>query len=245
MAKTLKKLSRDLRLGLYRLKHGPKFDYHSIKVTIPDHIPFAFKKQVMRGRYEEAERRLVDAYLDPNLPVIELGGSLGVLSAYIARHLSPQTPYWVVEANPDLIEICAQNANTQSRTLPVQVHNYAIAYGATSVSFAKSQNVHISRLASDTAPGNVDIAARTLQQMVSAMGATDSYSLIMDIEGAEYDVFENDRGAFQSCQLCVVEIHPHIFEQQGRTTARLMELIDATGMVVADRSENTLALIRR
>ncbi|KQZ87140.1 hypothetical protein ASD64_06760 [Mesorhizobium sp. Root157] len=245
MAKTLKKLSRDFRLGLYRLRHGPKFDYHSIKVTIPDHIPFTFKRQVMQGKYEEAERRLVDAHLDPHLPVIEMGGSLGILSAYIARKLAPQTPYWVIEANPDIIDICTENVATQPRSVPVQVHNYAIAYGAESVSFAKSENVHISRLGSDILPGNVNIAARTLQQIVSAMGVTEGFSLIMDIEGAEFDVFENDGEAFASCRLAVVEIHPHIFEQQGRSVARFMELVEKAGMKTLEQHENTLALVRR
>jgi FkbM family methyltransferase len=245
MARTLKQLSRDFRLGLYRLRHGPKFDYHSIKVSIPDHIPFSFKRQVMQGRYEEAERRLVDAHLDPRLPVLELGGSLGILSAYVARMLDPRTPYWVIEANPDIVDICAENANVRPRPVPVQVHNHAIAYGAETVSFARSANVHISRLASAIQPGNIEVPARTLSQVVAAMGAVAGYTLIMDIEGAEYDVFEKDPEAFASCRLVVVEIHPHIFEQQGRTVAGFLELVDKAGLKVLERTENTLALVRR
>lgn len=242
--KTPKQLSRDFRLGLYRLRHGPKFRYHSISVSIPDHIPFTFKRQVMQGKYEEAERRLVDAYLDPNLPVVEAGGSLGILSAYVASRLAPATPYWVIEANPDIIDICAENAASQPRAVPVQVHNLAIAYGAETVSFAKSENVHISRLGSQALPGNIEVAARTLRQIISDMGVDQGYSLIMDIEGAEFDVFEKDAAAFQSCRLAIVEIHPRIFEQQGRSLARFMDLVAKAGMKVLDQSDNTLALVR-
>jgi FkbM family methyltransferase len=244
MARKLKQLSRNLRLGLYKLRHGKKFDYHSIKVIIPDHIPFTFKRQVMRGNYEEAERSLVDAYLDPSLPVIELGGSLGILSAYIATKLAPSTPYWVVEANPDVVGICTENARSRPRSVPVQIHNYAIAYGAETVSFAKSENVHISRLGSADLPGNIEIAARTLQQIVSAMKADGGFSLVMDIEGGEFDVFENDAAAFKACHLAIVETHPHIFEQQGRSSAGFLELVAQAGMKVLDRRENTLALVR-
>lgn len=244
MTKMLKQLSRDLRLSLYRLRHGEKFDYHSIKVAIPDHIPFTFKRQVMQGKYEEAERRLVDLYLDPRLPVIEAGGSLGILSAYIASKLAPETPYWVIEANPDIVDICAENVKSQPRTVPVQVQNYAVAYGAETISFVKSENVHISRLGSSALPGNIEVAARTLGQIVSRMGAEQGYSLVMDIEGAEFDVFEKDAAALASCRLAIVEIHPHIFEQQGRNLPNFMELVSNSGMKVADRRENTLALIR-
>ncbi|MBN9249863.1 MAG: FkbM family methyltransferase [Mesorhizobium sp.] len=244
MANTLKQLSRDFRLGLYKLKQGEKFDYHSIKVAIPDHIPFTFKRQVMQGKYEEAERRLVDAYLDAHLPVIEAGGSLGILSAYISSKLAPETPYWVIEANPDIVDICAENVKSRPRNIPVQVHNYAIAYGAETISFAKSENVHISRLSSSALPGNIEVAARTLGQIVSAMGVEQGYSLVMDIEGAEFDVFERDAAALASCRLAIVEIHPHIFEQQGRNLSRFIELVNGTGMKVANRHENTLALTR-
>src|SRR3954464_14359033 len=56
------------------------------------------------GFYEGSERRAALRFLRPGLPVIELGASLGFLTALIARRIAPVAQV-AVEANPALTSL--------------------------------------------------------------------------------------------------------------------------------------------
>lgn len=227
----IKRFTRSLRLRLYHRLHGAGFRYHGIPISIPDEIPFGIKKQLMRGRYEEPERRLVERFLDPALPVIELGGSLGVLSAFIASKLSAATPYLIVEANPRVLDSCRINARTgRGVGATVEVLHAALAYGGDSVEFPIDDNVHVNRVGG-TKGGTVSVPANTLagfRKLVATEGQP--FTLVMDIEGAEFDVFLNEPETFATCALAVVETHPHLFAERGKTVADFLELVRKAGM---------------
>jgi len=228
----LKRLTRVLRLKLYHSLHGAGFRYHGIPITVPDEIPFGIKKQLMRGRYEEPERRLVERFLDPAVATIELGGSLGVLSAFIGSRLKPETPYLIVEANPRVLDTCRTNARTGRGTGQVEVLHGALAYGGDTVEFPIDDNVHVNRVGS-TKGGTVSVPASTLAGFVEQLaGHGQPYALVMDIEGAEFDVFLNEPEAFAACSLAIVETHPHLFAERGKTVADFLELVRKAGMRV-------------
>ncbi len=245
--KPVKAISRALRLSLYHWLNGPGFRYHGIPISIPDEIPFAIKKQLMRGGYEEPERRLVDRFLDPAMPVIELGGSLGVLSAFISSKLLPQTPYVIVEANPKLVETCRQNAERGrgSHRRPIVVH-CAIAYGVPEVSFPVTDNVHGNRVGGG-APDlhDVSVTARTLADIYETIAPqSGDFSLVMDIEGSEFDVFLNDPDVLANCKLAIVETHPQVFLQRGKTLADFLDLARAAKMEILAQDRDTFAFGR-
>ena len=59
-------------------------------VAIPvRHMPFSFgiKLSLKNSDYELPERKLCDLFINKNMNVIELGGSLGILSTIIANKL--------------------------------------------------------------------------------------------------------------------------------------------------------------
>lgn len=242
MPNLFKKIAKRWLVWQYHRENGPALRYHGIEVKIPRSVPFAYNALVARGGYEEAERSLFAKYFDPAVPVIELGGSLGILSAYIAQQISPETPYWVIEANPKLIEVCKQNANSRPRPVPVRVLHCAVAYGTDSVSFRAKRNIHVSRLATGNLAGNITVPARKLSDLVDEMGANDGYTLVMDIEGAEYDVFENDAATLAKCRLAIVETHPRFFKDVGRSMDDFMAMVEGAGLRVLEQNENTIAL---
>lgn len=237
----MKSLTRSLRLALYHWKNGQGFVFTGHKVEIPDHIPFGIKKQLMRGTYENAERILVERYLDPSIHLIELGGSLGVLSSLLAKKLAANVRYDIVEANTAIVDVCRRNAQSAKPQCDVHVHNKAIAYGATEVSFHASENVHVSRLGNSGQNGNITVQAVQLSQLLAISGSPSHYTLVMDIEGAEYDVFLNDPAAFETCDLAIIEIHPDAFASNGHNEADFMALVAKAGMKPLDKVENTYA----
>lgn len=229
----LKDVSRRLRLALYHWRHGPGFAYHGIPISIPDEIPFSIKRQLMQGRYEEPERRLVERFINPTLPLIEVGGSLGVLSAFIGRKLHPRTPYLVVEANTRIIETCRANARTgRGPDGRVTVMNCALAYGASEVSFPVDDNIHANRL-NGTAQETITVPAHTLAALRQMLDpGPDPFTLVMDIEGYEFDVFETDGETLRECKLAIVETHPGLFAERGRSLDGFLALVRDLGFEI-------------
>ena len=244
----LKDLSRRLRLALYHWRHGPGFTYHGIPIAIPDEIPFSIKRQLMERRYEEPERRLVERFLDPALPLVEVGGSLGVLSAYIGRRLLPEAPYLVVEANSRIVETCRANARTgRGPDGRLTVMNCALAYGASEVSFPVSDNIHGNRLGSVSGarPQMITVPAHTLADLRRLLDQRPGpFSLVMDIEGYEYDVFGNDGATLKDCALAIVETHPPLFAERGKTLEDFLDLVRGNGFEILARDGASFAFGR-
>src|SRR2546426_6211274 len=55
------------------------------------------KSRFMFGQYERPEREAIRRFLDPTLPVVEFGGSIGVLSCLTNRRLSDPQRHVVIE----------------------------------------------------------------------------------------------------------------------------------------------------
>lgn len=241
-----KRWSRKVRQDFYLWRHGT-FSYHGIPVHVPEHMPFGVKKGLMRGTYEEPERALIERFLRRDLPVIELGGSLGIVSAFVNYRLDPGVPYVIVEANPDLIETCRTNATLGRGADHTHVIHAACAYGAPTISFSVGEHIHSSRL---TMPGEthqgrtIEVNAIALSELVSRYAQGGRYSLIMDIESAEWDVFEHDAAAFSQCDHAIIEVHPDIFAHQGRSLERFMEMTRAAGLSVVAQIQQTYAFAR-
>lgn len=239
----VKRFTRALRLGLYHMRKGPDFYYHGCRIELPEHVAFTFKRQLMQGVYEEAERVLIEKYLDPRLPVIELGGSLGVVSAYVGSLLGKDIPYRIVEANPAVLAILEKNANSTRSGRPSEIVHRAVAYGQETIAFEVSDNVHVSRLAAAEGQRTITVQTTTLGNEVEALGSGQAYTLIMDIEGAEWDVLEKDAAALSTCALAIIEFHPAMFAQSGRTVDSFMAMVAASGLEVVARTDNTIACL--
>jgi FkbM family methyltransferase len=199
---------------------------------------------VLTGRYEEPERTLVESFLKLDLPVVELGGSLGVLSSFIASRLPESVPYVVVEANPDIIEICRRNATANGSRTNVRVRNKALAYDGEAVSFHASRNIHVSSVASHDRPGNVTVPAASLKSMLVEEGIEGAYSLVCDIEGMEWDLHLRDEEALMKCDVAIIELHPNQFERQARRVEDFIERLKFLGLQEIARIANVYAFRR-
>lgn len=239
-----KQASQQRDIWAHRMQHRGQFYFYNQPVRLPPRTKLGIRHAIVTGRYEAAECELIGEYLRPELPVIELGGCLGLVSRFISEHLDVDAEHLIVEANPALVEFCRINAQTERRRNKTTVLQKAVAYDTAIVRFHASTNAHTSRVGDGRKPGNVDVPACTLSELVAQVAISDGYTLVCDIEGAEYDMFEKDGDALAVCALALVEVHPDVFERQGRTLDGFLDHVRACGFQPIDHVDNVYAFAR-
>lgn len=243
----MSKLSRQyrrLRQGVQEA-FGATYELDGARFTLPSWAD-DIKRNIKRGHYEAAERRLVLQHLRSDLPVVELGGSFGIVSGVIARRLAPTTPHIIVEANPLLTDYCRANATApRGSGAPVTVINAAIAYGVgAEVSFLQSGGFLGSRLALDGDSGTIRVPALRLSALLAQHVPGQDYQLVCDIEGGELDMLIHDRDALQPCRSAMVEMHADVFAARGTSEAGFITLLEAADLSVRERVDNVVFAAR-
>src|ERR1700733_14422719 len=95
--------------------------------------------ELITNQYELPERRAVLRYLRRDLPVVELGGSMGGGACTTNKLLRDPSAHVVVEANPLVIPQLELNRKLNGRGF--EILNCAIAYGADSITFRPSTDM--------------------------------------------------------------------------------------------------------
>jgi FkbM family methyltransferase len=189
------------------------------------------------GFYEGAEMRLIQNCLPKNIPVIELGSSLGIVSSTAISCLNVDTPYTCIEANPYLKDYINFNINKHN---PLKnnysVINAAIAYNTNGfIEMNISNNNTESSIVNSADYSNhktTKVKAITLGEIISK-----EYTLICDIEGAEIDVLKNDIDALKNCNHLFIELHKTKYEGKNYDVSDLKKIITISlgfSLAVAD-----------
>jgi FkbM family methyltransferase len=235
---------RRRRVARHVARHGHIYPFHGLTVTLPAHVETGAASALLRGKYEQEEAEFIERFLPAELPVIELGGSLGVVSRLIRSRLSPGVRHIVVEANGALLETLATNSRVAASD-PTEIVHAALAYGTNEVTFETGAGVHANRIASADARGQtVRVSAVTLADLWNRLGQPTAYSLVCDIEGAERDLFRNDAETLRHAQVVIVETHPAFYPAGSADTAALHAAASAIGLnLIAQR--NNVDVFRR
>lgn len=181
------------------------------------------KSRFLTDRYEKPERRLLRKYLDPALPVVELGACIGVVSCVTNRLLLDPSAHVVVEAHPQLIPLLEQNRELNGCKFTIVAK--ALAYGTQEVAFGLHEYFVGSGLRRP-AERQVMVPATTLRALADERGFGD-FQLICDIEGYEVDLIANEGDLLRErVSLLVLETHGFIVgdDEIARMAARLREL---------------------
>ena len=125
--RSIRNYIRRLRLKHYNKINGNNYKFGGFDISIPDDTAFNLKYSIIRNRYEKSEQKLINKYLIPDTNVIELGGSLGLISKLINNTLNPESIFVTIEANPNIISYCKKNVYLKSRSHTTFVENFAIA----------------------------------------------------------------------------------------------------------------------
>lgn len=230
-------------------KCGARYTLDGATFQLPPRSPVPALKAILTGSYERPERELSKKWLPPDLPVIELGGSYGIVSHTLRKHLNDDARLIILEANPDLIDICRNNVE-QAGADKTEVVQAALAYGQYMVRFTVTSGLHTSHVAiggetvGETSDREIEVPAITLAGLLTEKGIDGDYGLVCDIEGGEFDLFLNDVEALSRCALAIVELHPDPFVRRGESTSAFLESVSAAGFEVVEVMANVIAAKR-
>lgn len=163
----------------------------------------SIKAGLFWNAYESAEVRFVQRYLRTDLPVVELGASLGVMACQIRKRIPPQQKLVCVEASPALNPVIEKNLALNGMDANTHVISAAIDYsGSATVTFCAGPDT----LAGRKAESGVAVPAMTLSALLAQHHIAD-YALVCDIEGAEAGFILHDAAALQRCRQLIIELH--------------------------------------
>lgn len=180
--------------------------------------------------YEAPEREFCTRFIRREDRVCELGGCLGIVSVTINRVLAAPENHWVVEANPALIPFLEKNRELNQGRF--QVLHCAVGDGCPLALDVSSGLLTSTRAVNDSAAKIERVPGCTVDSLFSEHGPFDV--LVMDVEGAEAQVFLGRGHAWHSVRLIVVEWHPTIIGQEAFERAK-SELITAGFHCIASR----------
>jgi FkbM family methyltransferase len=197
------------------------------------------KGLIYLGQHESQEIAMVRQHLVAGLPVIELGGGIGVVACIINRKLASPRDHIVLEANPDLIPTL--DANRRINQCEFQIRNVALAYGGPEIALA-IDSFAASRVGGGGAR-QVRVAATTLAQLLQQSGFA-HINLVADIEGAEVHLVEQEGQLLRHrVRTLILETHPRFAGVER--TAKLLAEIEALGFAEAARTGNVFAFENR
>jgi len=196
------------------------------------------KAMLFHGRYERARLDLALRRLDPGLPTVELGGSIGLVACAFGRISRRPADHVVVEADPQLIPTLEENRRLNGGRFEVVAA--AIGYGGPTVPFRLR--------AFPGAPGRGDrIAAPavTLGRIVAERGFG-PINLIVDLGGTEVDLVEHELEAIRRhVERLVLETHDRRLPPGA--TAAMIDRLESAGLRLApgtSRRDPVLAFAR-
>jgi FkbM family methyltransferase len=200
-------------------------------------IHVRMKSTLVDGSYERPERALIEQFLPPEAPVVELGGAIGVVSCFTNRRLVRPEQHVVIEANPALIPTLEHNRELNRSRF--RIKHAALGYDSDQVEFYTGASF----LAGSVAPvsqHSVRVPAATLASILDEAGFTTA-CLIADIEGAEATLVEREPDVLRArIQWFIFEFHPPILGSDR--TERLFEQLRLIGFIERGRDEWVAAL---
>lgn len=235
---------RGFLLALRRVFRGDRFRTNGVEVTVPAIVDAEIRYGLLRGRpYEQAEADLIRKALRKDMNVLELGGSIGVISTVIRSVIGPSATHVIVEADEALAQVCARNASHGADRGRAIVKRGAIDYsGAPHVFFDSGHNAHTGHVDQNASTGT---AVPTITASAAAADLPEgSFALVCDIEGAEYPMIEQDAEVLDRISVIIMELHPERYLSLGGSTEALMNRLLASGFHLNEQNEHVVLMVR-
>lgn len=196
-------------------------------------IPYNVYRQLGTNTYEEAETKLIRRHLNSSIPVIELGAGIGYTSSLIGSQLDDSIKHITVEANPGLLE-------TIGRTKEINNLNFIVVNRAYS-SEAEKVTINIDKsfpwTSTSPVPNPVKtktVKSVTLDELKNEFNI-DIFSLVMDIEGGEFDLIANESELLSSCcHSLFIEFH----KNRKKNIDNYIEILESNNLKLEDEIDN-------
>lgn len=195
------------------------------------------KNNLLLGRYEVQERKLVQRYLNADDTVLEVGGAIGFIGLLCQKKLGIKR-YTTIEANPNTVILLKKNyalngiiPNVWNMALSATVGFVALNVG--------SEFWENSLVGARGNSATLQVPGITLESVVRRLNDEPS-ALIMDIEGAEQCV--NFRELPASVKKIIIELHPNFIG--ARKTYQIVADLLGLGFHVECEDNGTFCFLR-
>jgi len=223
---------RDVRVHWHDLM-GKKFKtMHGVRLATDGSKPNSLRREIIKGRYERHEARLLALAVSAGDRVLEIGGGIGFIGI-LATKRAGEGRVTSYEANPDMADVI--RANYALNGLAGDVRMKAITADGRPVTFFRADNVRSSSFV-DLEEGGEEIRVPS-DSIEDAMDATSPDVVVMDVEGAEVEILP--LAAARGVPRLLVEFHPHI-TGAARVEALKADVLEAGYRIVRAMGGNIL-----
>lgn len=221
------------------------------KESIIDGVPFKIrntpysfgtKRALQTGNYEVSERHLLQQQTKAGDIVIEMGGSVGVLTAILAHHVGEKGLVISVEAS--------ENITAYSKTWLEAKGNIKVLTGFGFPVFSVNKKIRINSF--DQQGGSLGGRAsfEVNENAVENDGAATTYDLekimqqfnisptmlVIDVEGSEKIIISDKPNYPASVRVILMEMHTHMYGAELRKQI-IQRIVDEGFRVVTDESD--------
>lgn len=198
------------REGFFEVGYGVRLPYD------PELISPWIARYLALGNYESQEATILAEHLDPADRVLDLGAGLGLMGCIVGKTMPPAV-YRGYEANPELAPLIERTKALND--LDLDIRSGAVGRQDGTATFHIDERFWSSSFtARETTIRSVSVPVVDFAAMLKEFSPT---FLVMDIEGAEYDIL--DYSNWKSVRKVLVETHPHKVADE-RHRAGLMAL---------------------
>jgi hypothetical protein len=206
---------------------------------------FGVKRLLCSGEYEKPERQLVARILRPGMNVVEMGGSIGVLTAIIAARIQPGGSLVSVEAAEDLV---AYSRTWLERRFPhvkiVQGYAFPVlrlpagltVHGFDNHGVSLGGQVAYSVSPDTAAAGAADGKTYDIVTLCDKNHVPSPDVLVADIEGAEAVLLVPGVQLPPSIRHVVIELHPGLYAGKTRDRDRMIRFFEEQGLPLVERA---------
>jgi FkbM family methyltransferase len=162
--------------------------------------PHSLSERLKLGIWEQEEIILLKKHLSDFDSVLELGACIGGLSVVTNSMLSKKSIHTVIEANPKLIPVLNKNKKLNSSTF--NIVNCIVSDPNSNLGIFKLNNFILGSSQTLETDSQIKVQVRPLTFF------KDSYTtLIMDIEGGEYDFISTFKDNLHRFNKLFIEFH--------------------------------------
>lgn len=183
-------------------------------VYLPINTSPRISSSILFNLYERPERVAIRRWLPANFDCIEVGASIGIVSREILAKLNPDKKLHALEAIPELCALARKNVDAFGKIENFSITQKAIAYNSKNVNFISDYDHIAGRASGSGGQQSLSVPGITLNEFVNSQ-TQQGFSLVMDIEGMEFEVLAKDCMIFDRCQCLVVELHGNSFEKEN------------------------------
>jgi FkbM family methyltransferase len=203
-------------------------------------ISTGYKSTLAFGLHEMEERALIKRWLPNDLPVLEFGGGLGVVSCLVNRKLANPSRHVVVEADPGMIPVLERNRNING--LSFTVINKAIAYDCDHTDL----NIDAEFIGTSIGGASVGKTIKVGTTSVSSLMAEMNFAtagIVCDIEGAEAIIIDRDMPTLgDRIRFIMAEMHPKILGEG--VVEKLLSDLGALGFTLKEKMGDSVFFAR-